>query len=240
MKRSNKILQSLRKPYLALFLGSLILFTSCNPNQLELATVKNKVDYSAFEKIKNETKTIDRIIKKVKSQVETNKASVLEVQSALLNEINAEFKTNLVLPPEVLAISTNELNSQQILEMALNYNWINKNDFELINSFSKDLQTEGFDKAISNYEQIVETTSLSVEELTERNLFLNGVKALEHENPELFEFKTNRGPWGCILASIALVGAIAGTSSCATIVACGVALVALYFAIDNVGRQCFR
>lgn len=54
------------------------------------------------------------------------------------------------------------------------------------------------------------------------------LQSLNYQNPSLFSTSTSaKSWWRCALSATALVGAIASTSSCVTVVACGFALVAV-------------
>lgn len=236
-----KIIKFLRKPYLSVVMASIFLFMSCNQYDTLDTIAVNKFDYSAFEKLKSKSDVINKIVQSVKQKISINKSeSVLEVNTLLLNEINVEFGTELILPDEVLEISTKDMDSKEIIKIALENNWMNQEDVELIESFGEDIQTKGFDIAVENYENIVEALTLTSEEFSEKNSFLNGIKIMEYDNPELFDGSTNRGWLRCLLATIVLAAAIGGaTGGCATILACGLALTGLYFALDNFAHSCF-
>lgn len=236
------ILKTFRKPYLSILLSSLILFVSCGQENLQIENTKNSFDYSTFNEFKNSSS-----FENIKQTIENNNFkkksfnSTLEANKMVLNIVNSEIGTNIELPDSALQLT--DYTPEQMLNTSLENNWMNEEDIALTKSLINDVETLGFEKAIKNYENNTLNMRLSSEEFAKKNLFINMIKSMNHENPDLFKLDNSvqaRGWLRCAASSIALAAAIAASSSCVTIVACGVAIACLYAASTSVADNCFN
>lgn len=231
------VLTFLRKPYLSIFMASLILFVSCEQYDVPSEQGINKFDYTAYNEFRGSS-AFDNILKTMEEKgLNRSSDSNLELNRKILEIVNTEIGTNLDLPEATLQLTDYE--SDQRINEAIKSGLISKTDANLINAFLDDLQSEGFEQSIENYEQKVLTLSLDSEQFAAKNNFVNIMKSLNYQNPSLFSTSTSaKSWWRCALSATALVGAIASTSSCVTVVACGFALVAVAAASLSVADNC--
>lgn len=116
---------------------------------------------------------------------------------------------------------------------------MNQEDINLIKDFENDVKTNGIDSAINNFENNILTLNLSEEEFDKKVVFVNTVKSLNYEHPDLFiNTNASKSWWRCGLASIALAASIAGLGSCITVVACGLAVLLNVNAAYAFADQC--
>ncbi|CAM1367595.1 hypothetical protein [Tenacibaculum xiamenense] len=120
------------------------------------------------------------------------------------------------------------------MKISLEKGFMSKSQIDLTNTFTNDLKEVGIDKAINNYENKVLKMKLSNDEFSKHNAFINGIKSVNYQNPDLFKGNfelQSRSAWRCALAVVAMTAAIASVGSCISIVACGVA----YLLVVNAG-----
>lgn len=237
------IIQFLRKPYLAMFLASLMLFASCSQYDTESNEVKQSFDYEAFNTHKS-SNHFDNIINKMNSSSKkSSKLSILETNKLILSEVNDELGTSVDLPDSALSMSV-DMDANDIYNIALSNGWLNVKDIELAKKFSEDIETKGFDSAIENYQNKVLALNLSNDKFAKSNLFINTIKTLNYENPGLFSINTNtqaKSNWyRCALASVALTATTAGLVSCVTIAACALAVLLQVNAVYAFNDHCLN
>lgn len=211
------ILKSLRKPYFAMFLSTLILFVSCE--QSSLNNSGNSFDYSIYnEFVKgNTTNNVSSIFLKDGNSTTIDEAKVR------LQSINIEYGTNIMFPDEFLELTDYE--PEYIENTALSKGWLNQNDIFLMDEFESDLQKSNFATALLNFENNVINLGLSGQELKNKNIVANALKSLDYSNPDVFSSTTNRlDGWGCVRAIVALVISSVALASCAAILPCGLAV----------------
>ncbi len=231
------IIKFLRKPYLAMFLASLMLFASCSQYDTELNEVKQSFDYETFNTHKS-SNHLDNIMNSLSKK--SSKASVLETNKLILSEVNDELGTDVDLPDSALSMSV-DMDANDIYDIALTNGWLEVKDIELAKEFSEDVETKGFDSAVENYQNKVLILNLSNDKFAKSNLFINTVKTLNYENPGLFSTNTNtqaKGWYRCALASVALAATTAGLLSCVTVVACGLAVLLQVNAVYAFNDHC--
>ena len=235
-----------RKPYLAFFMAIAMLFISCEQYDVpeEIQKTENKFDYSVFNEFKSNSVYLDLIdeIKKDNLKNKTNSISILESNQNALYKVNSKLGTNIDLPDSFLGIEN--ASPEKVFKKSLDNKWISKENIELIKEFNAELQLVGFDKTLMNYEKKVLNLNLTEKEFSFHNNFVNVVKGLNYLNPPMFK-STMSGTslkssswWHCAASSVALASAIAGTISCLTVVACGIAMVCLYPASRSFARNC--
>jgi hypothetical protein len=234
-----------RKPYLSIFLAIVLLMSSCEQYNSPVEIAENSFDYSAFNEFKN-TPVFENVMQKIEKDGLMKKSSntILEKNKMILNYVNSEVGTNLMLPDLALQLENNS--SDEILNIALKNKWLSKEDVALTNSFMNDLQLKGFKVAIKNYEVDVFNMYLSPEEFAKKNTFINMIKSIDELHPKLFNNNLSaksseaKNWWHCAASSVALASALAGTTSCLTIVACGIAMICLYAASRSFASNCLE
>ncbi len=100
-------LKTLRKPYFAIFLSSLMLFISCNGNNLienENAN-NNKFDFSFYENNKGNLFILDASRFYISK---TDEISRLEANNLILEEVNREYGTDIDFDDELKQLETPE------------------------------------------------------------------------------------------------------------------------------------
>lgn len=212
------MIKLLRKPYLSMILAVLVLYASCNQYD-PVAETRHTFDSAVFNTFKN-SKHFDNVVKNLEGvAIQSRQGSVLEKNKEILTAVNAELGTNLVFPDEILELSL-EMNADQIYNTALDEGWMTQEDINLTKDFANDIQTNGFDVAIVNFQSKVLSLNLSDEELARKNAFVNIMKSIDYENPEFFQSHDERSWWRCVLALIAFVAALVGLPFCAAILPC--------------------
>tara|TARA_R110000850_G_scaffold241896_4_gene366506 strand:- start:214 stop:900 length:687 start_codon:yes stop_codon:yes gene_type:complete len=226
------ILKTLRKPYFAMFLSTLILFVSCE--QYSLSNTNDSFDYSvhnAFIKEYTATNTGSFVNK-------NGNSNTIKEEKVRLQNINTQYGTSIMFPDEFLGLTDYDPN--YIENKALSEGWINQNDIYLMDEFETDLQLSDFETAIQNYESNVLSLNLNSKELTEKNLVANSLKSLNHYHPEVFTVTANGDFWGCVRAVVALVVSSVGLAACATIILCGVAVTAWILSYATYVDNCIK
>ena len=218
MKKIRKFL----KP-VSLFMSSLILFVSCE----QFETIENNkvqsFDYGVFNSYKSNP-NIESILKRT-AEIPNGKSSTIEVNRRIVDLVNEEMGTNIVLPDEVLAMSL-EMDADEIYDTSLANGWLNESDILVFEEFSNDLQSSNLKTATLNYESKILSLNLIEEEFEKHNLFINIIKTLDYENPTLFNIgldNQERSLWRCVLAVVALGASLTSIVGCITIIACAVA-----------------
>ena len=233
-----------RKPYLAFFMAIVMLFMSCEQYDVpeEIQKTENKFDDTFFEQNKNNPvfDEIDTEIKKNLSKLQ--KQNALQRNEAIFNIVNAKTGNTINFNPILELL---ELSGEQILNESLQRNLITKNEFNLTTSFLSTFREKGIDLAISNYKEAVLKMSLNKKQFAKKNMFVNTLKFIAYKNPSLLE-KTNnseflskaQGFWGCLFASVALVGATIGFVGCTTVILCGLSLFGFGYSFNNWMNKC--
>lgn len=223
-------------------MATLFLFVSCNQyDTVEVESI-NKFDYTAFNKYKNSS-IFENILNEINKNVLKNKTlSVLEKNKKILSIVNSEVGTNLNLPD--LALELSDKSPGEMLNIALENNWMTNQDVNLTQEFNSDIKSIGFDKAIINYEEKVLKLNLTQEEFNSKNNFINTVKSMNYYQPDVF--KSNllnkssqiKSWWRCAIAITCLAAAVATIAGCATGAGCILATVCLVGASLAVGDNC--
>lgn len=230
------IFKLLRKPKFSILMASLILFVSCQ--QYETNIEKQSFDNKAFETFKNNP-YLENVLNSVKN-TKSKSNSVLGKNKQLLNVINTELETNLSIPDEVLSLSTN-MDAEEIYSISLENGLLSQKDVELSKELVGLIEANGIEVAINKYENKILSLNLTDEDFAKHNLIINTIKSLNYENPAMFnntEYQAKFSWWRCSLAAVAMTAAIANMSSCATIIACGVATLLLVNAGYAIGDHC--
>jgi len=228
------ILKNFRKPYLSMFLASIVLFVSCEQANLN-NDAESEFDYSVY----NEFISGNSYSKANSFLSKSGNSNTIADAQKLLDDINLEYGTNIVFPNEFLGLT--DYSPQHIETTALSKGWLNQNDIYLIDEFESDLKKSDFDTAIQNYENNVINLGLSGNELEEKNLAANAFKAFNNYHPELFDNTTySKGGWGCFRAAAALTLSSVALASCATVLACGLAVTAWILSYSAYTDNCLK
>lgn len=210
------IISILRKPYLATFLASLMLFASCSQYESDIAE-SNSIDALALKNMHQSIK-IDLSKYKVENKSAYAKSSE-ETNAEILYLENVEYLNNHTL--EELFIKNN-VDTEIISELEYYENNIDSENVyqELINSFNIENETEAS----------ILFTIIEVQKIVEQEL-ANSSKAIMSKS------QMKRVSWGCALAIAGVVGVsvfavmsapiTSGASLVAFITAKGLATVAL-------------
>ncbi|MGB2223482.1 MAG: hypothetical protein ACPHZC_03545 [Flavobacteriaceae bacterium] len=217
------VFKTLRKPYLATFLASIILFISCEQNSLD--SVENAFNYSVHKELIETTSAVD-INNMLNINSSSAKSNSINRNLDVIDNINNYYNSDLSLPNELLGMT--DYNPQEVVTTALNNGWMNQYDLNLMDQFESDFQSLGFDGALENYENTVLSLELNDAEFSKKNLVANALKSMNNYYPEIFssssEFSKYSRGWGCFRAAAALILSSVGLASCVTVVACGLAV----------------
>jgi hypothetical protein len=205
------ILKPFRRPYFAMLLSSLILFMSCEQSISENA--KENFDYSVYKEFSKLN---------FNNNNSFNKSSIITSERLRLDNINSEFNTEINFSDDFLLLI--KKSPEEIEETAISNGWLNENDIYLLNEFESDLRDSNFENALQNFEENVLSLNLSENELNDKILAANALMSLNDESPGIFE--SNGTSWGCIRAIAALTISSVALASCATGVACALAVTA--------------
>jgi hypothetical protein len=131
-------LKILRKPFSSILLSTLMLFVSCEKNNLNIELSENEIRLYPFEKLKGQLIDINQLNLK-DSKIEFN--SRLDLNNFILSEINNYYDTDIDFDDELKSLSS----AEEI------FNWIkantlfNQNDVDNLRFFSSNLTTLNFD-----------------------------------------------------------------------------------------------
>jgi PBP1b-binding outer membrane lipoprotein LpoB len=133
------IVKIARKPYVSIFLAFIFLFTSCEQYRSPVDHVENNFDYTAFNKFKD-ADVFKTIMEKVtKNKFKNKSTSTLQTNRDILNVVNSTLRSSLELPDSALQLS--DKNAIQMLNIAVENNWIGKIDIALTNEFNSKMQS---------------------------------------------------------------------------------------------------
>ncbi len=232
-----------RKPYLAIFVAIAVLFASCEQYNQPIQKTQNQFDLSFFEQNKDNPifKEINLEIKK--KLIKLKKQTAKEKNKKVLDIVNS--KTGDLMDLEVMS-NLSQLDATQMLNKSLDDKMITESEFNLTNSFLNDVKDKGIDLAMSNYKEEVLQMDLTTEEFNKKNMFVNAVTFIKYKNSSLFDkvngskhlAKQQEGILACILATIALVAATIGLSSCVTVFLCGLAVFGFGYSFNNWMNKC--
>ena len=261
-------MKSLRKPYISIFLASLILFVSCTKNQDNIDNImeQQSFDYSVYHD--NRNTNIDFISGFSNQSIESNnRDSFIEV----LDLINDEFETGEFLnnldekyftlnqaqstPYQVRSNKNVDINSH-----------LNETDINLIEDFNKDIKSLSFSEALTNFEKNVLQLNLNDNEFRKYNKLANVFLIIENSFPgmlandtenfensfpgmlandaESFEnsfrimLKDEEKDEDCGWAITSYTLATVGLSACASVVLCPFAIAAKIIAFRNMVSAC--
>lgn len=230
------ILNFFRKPYFSVLCAFSILSISCS--QYDTDEPERSFDYSLKNYTLSESYKLDTVFE----NIDINKKSSLdELSKDLLQEINNQLSTSVVLPE--VAHNIFNLNRDEILNIALSEGWVSQKEIDLNEELFDDYKINGFDVAIENYKNRILSMNLTDIEFERQNKFINMIEGFEEFDLAIIDSMnldvvSEKGPWACAGAVFALTVATANLGSCATIIACGAAILLHVIALDGVARKC--
>lgn len=171
------ILKKFRNPNLSLLLVLLILFASCNQEDLS-ASEDLSFNYKTFESYKSESFKVQ--IPENINNLENNS----EKYSKIINIINTELGSNLYITELDEKYLTESVSKQNVEFISKEY--LNETDIKLINSLKKDFNKVDFDTAIKRFENSVLKLNLSETEIGKYNAFANVLKLLNNQDEKIF------------------------------------------------------
>ena len=199
-------LQLFRKPYLAVFLASLLLFVSCN--QYDFDSTNRSFDYSAaiFAKENN----ISYNVKKY-TDLNLSRTSISEVLNQILYDANSIYETSIEIPDEALLLAFED----SIQEKGLELGYILNEDISLSNSLEANISNIDFQTALSVFEDEVHSMDLSKEEFKVYNDLANILQIAQDNNVSILDSQiNNRSVYKCLLALVSLGIAYARLGMC--------------------------
>jgi len=207
-------MRKFRKPYFAVLLSALVLFISCEQNNIDHSNFS--FDYSVFNQF-------DADNFEQKYNLKSANSNTIANEQLRLDRINRQYGTSIHFPDTFLGLI--DENPENVEAIALANGWLNQNDIYLIDEFENDLKNTNFNAAIRNYENNVLNLNLNSSEFAKQNLVVNSLRSLNDRSPEVFENTTySCCNWGCLRAAAALIVTSVALASCVTVIACGLAV----------------
>ncbi len=203
------ILKTVRKPYVAILMASLILFVSCNGSELiqhnEVESLENfKFDFSLYENNKGNLIGLESFKFNNKSSL-----SRLEINNIILDEINNQLGTDLNYGDSFKSL---ELTSSDNVEnYFISNNLINETEKLILNDFHLNLNNLELYDAINILEEDVNNANLDATKKGKFEYLANVVQLIEYETSGFFSSTTHQK--SCLSAVIGLVFAFAGLAA---------------------------
>ncbi|WP_151894121.1 hypothetical protein [Patiriisocius marinistellae] len=234
------ILDSLRRPYFAVFLSALILFVSCEKAILEtnesmpvqtaeLNRSTNAFNYEVYNELIRSSDLSEISTTLINNEV--GEMRTVEKSKTILDITNAHFGSDIELPEEFHEITDSD--AEYILDVSLANGWVNQVDIDLIRQFETDINNSDFDTALRNYENTVLSLRLDSKEFAKKNNLANSLRAMNHYNPEGFNKVDS-----CFTAVLSLTLATVSLLTCIAVWPCFFAGAAYTLAYINYIDQC--
>jgi hypothetical protein len=211
--------------------ASMLMFVfSCT--QYDINNAKNNFDYSAYNQYKNSNSKIyiDNDFNQMLSR-----SSIADRNQAILDDVNHEYGTNVVLPDEFLEFHL-DMSSQEIQSKSLQLGYVNQQDITLVNSFYDNLIEDGFNSAMTSFENDVLALNPTNAEFEHYNKFANNLKSLNDEAN--LDSYTSRGMFWCLVALMSFALAATNLWLCGTPPNCLRAFIAYVLTCLNVAHSC--
>jgi hypothetical protein len=235
------ILKTLRKPYLSLFLSGLILFVSCEQNDLNNEQNNREISLHPFETLKGQLMDVNKLNLN-NSRTEFN--SRLEQNNYILSEVNSYYGTNIDFDDSLKSLNTEE----DVYDWIKSNTTFNQKDVDRLKNFSTNLISLGFDEAVDILENEISDENIDSFKFEKYQSIVNGVALIEYQNPGYFTSENSQGlasrscAWALFklgLASASLVGACSPPAMGASVGwTCYVAATAFIAASASVGMEC--
>lgn len=199
------IIEITKKPYLTMFLASLILFGSCNKdewiqeNEFETSSEDLKFNFSFYENNKGNLLKLNSL--KVKSN-----SSRLESNNIILNEINNQLGTELDFSTDFKKLDLKSY--EEIIAWSYRSGTLDRKDVQILANFNNNLTSMKLSDAITILEEDVNNAELNPFKIEKFQYLANVVKLLEYEEPGFFTNSVQQK--SCFSASVGLAFASAG------------------------------
>lgn len=230
------ILNTLRKPYFAVFISAIMLFVSCSDSDNSIEP--NTFDFNTFETYKNTN---------LKIGIPENVSNIVDLNNRY-EQINLIINSELGSDIQLNELDQLYLNNYQFRSnnSELPLNFLNENDLTLINSFENDLSLTNFNTAILNLQNNILALNLDNIEFQKYNYFVNVLLLLENQEPGILSNSNSyssrlASPCGEAIAAYSL--ATIGLSACwmtgpGAPLFCGAAIAAKVLAYRAMLRDC--
>lgn len=196
------LIKTLRKPYLSIFLASLVLFVSCS--QYDNENIQ-KFDDASLNIAKSQLDNFTLTAKK-SSDADMNHQIMNYFENQ--NNVNLEFSNTLY--------ELNEKTTDKKIEIALQSGILNQEDLTLIQNLENNLKNDNFSSVISNFEENVLSLNLSNEKFEVYNTFVNALKLTNTIDSSLFrsnDYAAKSFDFDCVLATVAFAAAAVGLAT---------------------------
>jgi len=186
------IINILRKPYLAMFLASLMLFASCS--QYENNT--QAFDDTSLNIAKNQLNGFN--LNSAKSSNIVNNHQIMDYMQEQ-NNVSIEFPESLY--------ELNDKTTDEKISIALQSGVLNQDDLVIIQNLEISLRNDNFENVISNFENEIINLNFSTEKFEIYNIFVNSLKLSNSLDSTLFQSNNYAKSFDCVLATIAFAAA---------------------------------
>ncbi|MEZ7945968.1 MAG: hypothetical protein QMC07_09370 [Flavobacteriaceae bacterium] len=235
------ILKMLRKPYLSLFLSALILFVSCEQNDLNNEQNNREINLHSFETLKGQLMDINKLNVN-NSKTEFN--SRLDQNNHLLSEVNSYYGTEIDFDDNLKSINTEE----EIINWLKINTPFDENDIDNLKNFSSNLTSLGLEESVSTLENEISNEDMDLYKFEKYQSIVNGIALIEYQYPGYFTSENSQGlasrscGWALFklgLASAALVAGCSPPAAGASVGAsCYIAATSFIAASASVGMEC--
>ncbi|SZD73879.1 Uncharacterised protein [Candidatus Ornithobacterium hominis] len=240
------ILNFFRKPLFSVLLPSLFLVYSCSRSEEEIK--KNEFDLSIYNTYR--ANKIDfskyKVTNKTKSSVT---GRTFESFAYTVDMINQDFNTSLTfnqLDNELLDNNIVYGTPEYLAPIDVIDDYMTSTEINLCNTLENDLELFGFEVAMQNFQQNVNSLNVSEAEFQKYNTLLNTLYIMYSVNPEIFQADfttTNKSSSTarlspCKKAILWNAAATVSLAACGSGLFCAVAIVAKIGAMDSMIEAC--
>lgn len=228
------ILKTLRKPYLAVIMSTIFLFTACTSNS---DLTKQSFDYEAYNTYKGNQFKVT-IPDNINNQ-EDSREKYIEISNIINNQLGTDLSLT-VLDEQYLNNAQNRNAQNNFYESS----YLSSTDLQLISQLESDLENNDFETAITNFESNVLALEISNDEFEKYNKIANVLKIAESQEPGLFVSNNqsgvaNRVADPCGDAIISYTFATLGLASCGAVpILCALAIANKIRTFKNMIEAC--
>lgn len=197
------IFNTLRKPYFAIILASLVLFVSCTQGNTDSDSFQNRFNYTEYNSMKaivSDLKPLNiNALKSIKQNTSFHRIENNEKEQ-ILNVINESISDEPTLQIDVLEYFE-LVDENQIILNAIDDGIMTDKDLLVTNQLATDIVNLGLDNALIKFEQDISTMNLSSLEFGKYEKFANQLLIVQED---MLNNGANRlaagGGWGCAFA----------------------------------------
>lgn len=175
-------MKSLRKPYIPVFLASLILFVSCKSHETmndNNEITENEFTESSYSLAKNQLNSFNQQVldRTIYSEIEMNSIIMNYLKSQ--NNVKYNFGENIIkLDPEFI---------DDNFDIAINSGFIDETDLIKLNQLAIDIKNNGFINAIRTFEQILLNENSSITKFKKYNIIIQSLKLTQDLDSSIFQ-----------------------------------------------------